>query len=169
MLVRLLLLGLMFFSLSFCVKHEMVAKFEPKQDFSGRLLVMDQKHRFQLDMDWAGDAKQGNVRLTHGLSGRIVDVRWMNETMRWRDNQQSLSWQMLTVDELLDMGVIFPPWVMAKIFAGDLPATMMSKDQRTWQGKLAEHELKIIWASAQQKVELVDLKRGKKAGVMFDE
>jgi len=169
MYLRLLLLCTIAFSLSFCVKHEAKTEFKPKQDFSGRLLVLSQKHRFQLDMDWAGNATQGKVRLTHGLSGRIVDVRWLNQTMTWRDNQQVLSWQTLTEDDLLEMGVIFPPWVMAKIFMGDLPDTMHTKNQRTWKGQIAKHELQIVWADTQQKVELVDLKRGKKAVVMFDE
>lgn len=169
MRLRFIMLFLMLFSLTFCAKHEMNAAFESKHDFSGRLLVMGASHRFQVEMDWAGDAGQGSIRLTHGMSGRIVDVRWQGRVMAWRDNQQSQAWQPLTEIDLQNMGVIFPPWVMARVFTGDLPDTMVSKDQRIWQGTMAGNELKIVWASAQQKVELTDIKNGRKAVVVFDE
>ncbi|MDX8384474.1 MAG: hypothetical protein R8M45_10360, partial [Ghiorsea sp.] len=86
------------------------AVFEPFTSFSGRLLVMNPKHRLQFEVDWQGDEQQGDLRITHAVSGRIIYVKWQDEAMLMLDAQQSLVWHALSEVELLDIGVMLPPW-----------------------------------------------------------
>ncbi|MCF6207951.1 MAG: hypothetical protein L3J61_00995 [Ghiorsea sp.] len=153
-----------------CVKHvDMPQDFTPISTFSGRLLVVSPGKRFQVEVDWQGSAEKGQLRLTHGLSGRIVDVAWQGQQMRWRDHSQSQQWYDLSEKELLDMGVLLPPWTLAKVFAGDMPKAMHTKDNRTWQGVWDGVSLKVKWASRQQRVEITDMKHGRRAVVIFNE
>jgi hypothetical protein len=167
--INLLCVVLLLLTLAACAKHDAgQLSFLPITTFSGRLLVIDQKHRFQVEIDWQAEEKQGKLRLTHALSGRVVHVTWQDEKMFWHDNAQNISWEPLSRQALLDMGVILPPWVLAKVFLGDYPSTMHSKDNRLWKGRWGSNELKIKWASEQQRVELVDFKQGKRAVVIFN-
>lgn len=168
--VRLVILCLLPFILGACVKQNtVVEKFTPVSAFSGRILVMSQSHRFQLAVDWKSRGEQGEMRLTHGSSGRIVDIVWRNKKMRWRDNAQSVLWADLSEQALIEMGVILPPWLLANIFLGEMPDTMVTEDNRAWKGTWAENRLSVRWASKQQKVDLLDIKHGRRVVVVFDE
>ena len=165
--LSLLLLTLLF---SACVKHEQrQSDFKPVTNFSGRLLVMDQNHRFQVEVDWQGNEESGILRLTHAMSGRVIYVSWREQTMLWHDNDKTKVWQPLSEQALLDMGIILPPWVLVKVFAGEYPNTMHTKDHRLWKGVWGDRELTIKWASQQQRLELVDFKHGKRAVIIFNE
>jgi len=158
--------------LSACVKHATVEQsLSPIEKFSGRLLVVSTAKRFQVEIDWLGQVQKGELRLTHAASGRIVDVTWEHESMLWRDNEH-MGWSPLSENELSDMGVILPPWMLAKIFLGEMPSTMITKDQRTWRGtwlyNKSKLDLSIRWASDRKRVELTDLKHGKKAVVIIN-
>jgi len=161
----LLLLSLV---VSGCAKHDAVMpEFTPVMQFSGRVLVMTNAKRFQLELDWQADAYGGSMRLTHGMSGRVIDVVWRGKQMRWRDNHQDGHWRALTEEALKDMGIPMPPWQMAKVFQGTLPDTMTTKDYRTWQGRWLGVPLRIRWADQQQRVELLDMKQGWRVVVIF--
>ena len=165
------LLGLLM--LGACAKHVIEDRGSvPIEAFSGRLLVMATAKRFQVDIDWQGKEDNGSLRLTHASSGRIVDVIWENRSMLWRDNLNH-NWQPLTEQALSEMGVILPPWVLAKVFLGDLPNSMKTKDNFTWKGNWFyggnKLDLKIRWSSDRKRVELVDMKHAKKAVVIIDE
>ena len=159
--------------LSACVKHTEEGQIcTPIEPFSGRLLVMSTTKRFQVDIDWKGVEQKGELRLTHVSSGRIVDVLWEHESMFWHDNENA-DWSPLTEVELNDMGVILPPWILAKIFLGEMPNTMSTKNQLTWKGswvhKKTNVELTVRWASDRKRVELVDIKHGRKVVVIINE
>jgi len=165
------LCGLML--LGACAKHNIEHQsFVPVDTFSGRLLVMATTKRFQVDIDWQGDEQKGALRLTHASSGRIVDVLWEHETMFWRDNKH-VGWRPLTEKELEEKGVLLPPWVLARIFMNDMPSSMETKDKLAWKGswiyKETTLDLSIRWASDRKRVELKDLKHGKKLVVIINE
>ncbi|MDQ7005018.1 MAG: hypothetical protein Q9N67_08950 [Ghiorsea sp.] len=154
--------------LASCVRHvEMVAAYKPITSFSGRLLVFDQKHRFQVELDWLANEEKGMLRLTHALSGRVVFVRWQGQDMYWRDNDKMLNWQGMSVAQLHDMGVLLPPWTLAHIFLGKYPDTMQSKDERMWKGTWDGYKLQVKWGSDYKRVEITDFKRGRKAIVII--
>jgi len=156
--------------LTSCVKHEpLTTAYQPITTFSGRLLVISPKHRFQVEIDWQADDKHGQLRLTHALSGRVVNVEWQGKRMFWHDNAEVLNWQPLSEQALKDMGVIFPPWILAKIFLGQYPDTMQSKGKQMWQGTWSGHQLQIKWSNEYQRLELIDFKRGQKAVVIIHE
>ncbi|PCI02041.1 MAG: hypothetical protein COB79_03075 [Zetaproteobacteria bacterium] len=152
-----------------CVKHEAAPTFEPITTFSGRLLVMDTKHRFQVELDWMANEKQGNLRITHALSGRVVFVQWKNKVMFWRDNDKTVAWESLSKQELKDMGVILPPWTLARIFLGQYPKTMQTKDEQLWKGTWDDARLQIKWSDTFRRVEITDFKQGKRAIVIIHE
>jgi len=154
-----------------CVKHDVVvAELRPIAEFSGRLLVINQAHRYQLEIDWRADEKQGQLRLTHGLTGQVVDVSWQEETMLWRNSTTHTAWQPLSAEELKRYGIIFPPWILRRIFLGEMPDTMKTKDGRLWKGMWDEEtHLTVRWSATQQRVEMIDMKHGRKAVVIFNE
>ncbi|MDQ6988413.1 MAG: hypothetical protein Q9M19_00925 [Mariprofundaceae bacterium] len=151
-----------------CVKHDEAIVFKPISSFSGRLLVMSQAHRFQMEVDWQGDRQQGGMRLTHAATGRIVDVSWLDGTMLWRDNREEPVWRALSQAQLLDMGMLLPPWALARILSGDYPEAMQTKGQRTWQGLWSEDvRLKIRWSQTWDRLEITDMRYGKRLVVVF--
>ncbi len=154
--------------LAACVKNtEVLPAYEPITSFSGRLLVFDQKHRFQLELDWLANEDKGMLRLTHALSGHVVFVRWQGEDMYWRDNAKVLNWQGMSVSQLHEMGVLLPPWTLAKIFLGQYPRTMYSRDKLLWRGEWDGYPLQVKWVEGYKRVEIVDFKRGRKAVVLI--
>jgi hypothetical protein len=156
--------------LASCAKHESLeSAYTPITTFSGRLLVISPKHRFQVEIDWQADEKQGQLRLTHAVSGRVVNVQWQGKKMFWHDNAQMLNWQPLSQQALKDMGVILPPWMLAKIFLGKYPSTMQSKDNQVWKGTWAGNTMKIKWSNAYHRLELTDYKHGQRAVVIINE
>ena len=165
--VQLLVLVLLMAS---CVKHSDVPqKFEPITTFSGRLLVISPEKRFQVDVDWQGTSEKGQLRLTHGLSGRVVDVAWLGHSMRWRDSSQTQQWRYLPKESLLDMGILLPPWTLAKVFSRNMPPSMKAKGNGVWQGIWDTVSLKIKWFGGQRRVEITDMKHGRRAVVIFHE
>jgi len=154
-----------------CVKHDVpIAELKPIAEFTGRLLVINQAHRYQMEIDWQADDKQGKLRLTHALTGQVVDVAWQEKTMLWRNSATHTTWQPLSVKQLKRYGIIFPPWVLRRIFLGEMPDTMKTKDGRLWQGMWSDDiHLMVRWSATQQRVEMVDMKHGRKAVVIFDE
>ncbi len=155
--------------LASCVKHEPLnTAYTPITTFSGRLLVMAPKHRFQVEIDWQANEEKGQLRLTHALSGRVVFVRWQGHRMFWLDNHEQLSWQPLSAQALKDMGIILPPWQLAKIFLGQMPDSMHSKDKRKWEGAWLGTPMQIKWSSNYKRLELIDYKHGQRAVVMID-
>jgi len=153
-----------------CVKHSNTQQdFEPITTFSGRLLVVSPEKRFQVDVDWQGTSEKGQLRLTHGLSGRVVDVAWLGQRMRWRDSSQTQQWHELSEKGLLDMGVLLPPWILAKVFARKMPPSMKAKGNNVWQGVWGVVPLKIKWIGGQRRVEMTDMKHGRRAVVIFNE
>jgi len=151
-----------------CVKHsDTPHKFKPITAFSGRLLVISPEKRFQVDVDWQGVSEKGQLRLTHGLSGRVVDVVWLGRHMRWRDSSQSQQWRELKEKDLLDIGVLLPPWTLAKVFARHMPRSMQAKGNGVWQGVWDTVSLKIKWIDGQRRVEITDMKHGRRVVVIF--
>jgi len=165
--VACLLLVLMFAS---CVKHDATTEvFEPISTFSGRLLVLDPKHRFQVELDWQSNEDKGTLRLTHALSGRMVFLQWQDKRMFWHDNNSTLNWSSMSEEKLKDMGVILPPWTLAKVFMGQYPSSMKTKDHQLWKGTWGDNALQIKWSNHYHRVELTDFNRGQKAIVIINE
>jgi len=166
--MRIMVLTLALLLFASCAKHDSAGNsFEPITSFSGRILVFDVKQRFQLELDWMASEERGHLRLTHALSGRVMFVQWKGQKMFWRDNHQALNWQPLTTKELTDMGVILPPWTLAKVFLGQYPASMKTKNDLLWKGKWDDSQLQIKWSKSYKRVELTDFKAGRKAVVII--
>jgi len=130
---------------------------------------MNPAHRWQFEVDWQGDEAQGDLRITHGLSGRVVYVKWVQQSMTMLDSSQSALWRPLSQASLLEMGVMLPPWTLARVFLGDLPSTMHSQDKHTWQGSWGEAKLRLRWSNSFHKLELLEMKHGRRLVLLFDE
>ncbi|MDQ6979762.1 MAG: hypothetical protein Q9M09_06220, partial [Mariprofundaceae bacterium] len=59
----------------------------PYPQLSARLIVMQPNHRWQVMMDWQGNAHAGTARLTHAASGRVLLIRWQGKQTKMLDNQ----------------------------------------------------------------------------------
>ncbi|MDQ6995316.1 MAG: hypothetical protein Q9M18_06945 [Mariprofundaceae bacterium] len=132
--------------------------------FQGRLLVFSPKHRFQVLIGWHADLHQGYARLTHAASGRVMELHWQGEHLRMRDNQVSTS-QWRTVDEKQwqEMGIVLPPWSLAKILHHQMPQSLHSNDGKLWKGKINGSVIQVQWKQNNHLLTIMDITHGRKA------
>ncbi len=144
------------------------ASIGPYTQFSGRLIVMEPKHRWQVTVQWRGDPDSGTVRLTHAATQRIVELAWEGELLRIRDNQQAGDhWQVITQEKLATHGIILPPQQLAGILTGHIPPSFTEKESGEWEGKINGSFLKMKWLASQHRLELMDISQGRKATLII--
>jgi len=136
----------------------------PFTQFSGRLIIIDSAHRWQVLIDWNGTPESGSARLTHGASNRIVNIQWRQDRIRLQDNlDPARQWRNVSADELQKQGIILPPAAIARILSGDMPASLSSKHQNEWEGAIGDTSVRIRWFPDSKRLELTDVSHGRKA------
>jgi len=132
--------------------------------FQGNLLVFSPKHRFQVSIQWQADLKQGHARLTHPASGRVVELRWQEESLSMRDNQANQpSWHAVHEEQWQNLGIVLQPWKLAKVLHHRMPQGLHSKDGKIWQGKLNHSVIRLHWQNNYHLLTMIDITRGRKA------
>jgi len=138
--------------------------------FQGSLLVFSPKHRFQVQIQWQADLQQGHARLTHPASGRVVELRWQNKLLSMRDNQlNGQQWQTMTLEQLYDMGIVLPPWVLANILHRQIPKNLHSQGNNRWKGVLNHSVIQLHWQNNGHRLTMTDITHGRKAILRIDE
>jgi len=139
----------------------------PYHSFSGRLLVSQPRKRWQVAIDWqAKIAETGKIRLSHSLSGAVVDFRWTATSMQIRDNQLPY-WRYIQQQELAKHGLVIPPIQLASILLGHIPAHFIQKKHDTWESKASGDLIRLRWQSSLQKLTITDLKHGRIAKLII--
>lgn len=149
--------------------HESPTVIGPFITFSGRLIVIEPTRRWQVIVDWNGTPEEGDVRLTHAASNRIVLVKWDNENILILDNaDQSGSWRSISGEALAEKGIILPPRQLARILSGEMPAGLIEKQHGEWEGRIDDSFLRIKWFDEKQHLELIDVTHGRTATLIIN-
>jgi len=137
--------------------------------FQGSLLVFSPKHRFQVLIEWSADVNQGHARLTHPASGRVVELRWQGEVLSMRENQASgRLWKHIKLEQLYDMGIVLPPWVLAKVLHRQIPPSLHPQGHDVWQGKMNDSVIQLRWQNDYHRLTMTDITHGRKAILRMD-
>jgi len=138
--------------------------------FDGRLLMLQPNKRWQVQIHWQGTPEQGIVRLTHAASGRIIQLKWHNQSMWILDNQETSSktsprpaFRPIHADELQRHGLILSPQTLASILQGHIPNSLKRKKTNLWQGRLQEHLFRLLWQADNHKLTITDMTHGSTA------
>lgn len=132
--------------------------------FQGRLLVFSPKHRFQVLIQWQANLSQGYARLTHPASGRVVEIRWYGKQLSMRDNQTDTpTWRPIDDKQWQKMGIVLPPWTLAKVLHHQMPRALHSKDGEIWKGKINGGVIQLHWQNDYHLLTMVDITHGRKA------
>jgi len=140
----------------------------PYQNFSGRLIVIEPKRRWQVLLKWQAEtAEQGRVRFTHAATGSVVELKWQYENIQVRDNKHP-GWQIIGQQKLSELGIIMPPQQLASILLGNMPSHFKYKNDDTWESRQTGDLIRLHWQASRQKLSLTDIKHGRKATLIID-
>jgi len=138
------------------------ASIGPFPAFDGRLIVIEPTRRWQVIVHWQGERQQGAARFTHAASGRVAEIRWQGQTIELRDGENPY-WRPIHNTQLAEHGIVLPPQQMAAILTGHLPASLHTKDNNRWEGRLQGSFIRLQWQPAEQRLELTDVTHGRRA------
>jgi len=147
----------------------MPASIGPYSDFSGRLIVIEPKRRWQVLLKWQTEtAEQGKVRLTHAATNRVVELQWQHEHIQVRDNEHP-DWQIIGQQKLTELGIVLPPQQLASILLGNMPAHFKRKNDNTWESRQTGDLIRLHWQAKRQKLSMTDLKHGRQATLFIQQ
>jgi len=133
------------------------------ESLQGQLLVMEPLHRWQVLIQWQASLEKGVLRLTHAASGRVADIQWQNQRIQMRDNQGEGLWQPVTLEQLMQMGIVVAPWELAAIFHQQVPKPLDYLGDGVWKGVLHGSLVRIRWQQEEYKLTMVDMTHGRTA------
>ncbi len=141
----------------------------PYADFSGRLIVIEPKRRWQVLLKWQTEtSEQGKVRLTHAATNRVVEVQWQHEHIQVRDNEHP-DWQIIGQQKLMELGIVLPPQQLASILLGNIPAHFKQKSDNTWESRQTGGLIRLHWQASRQKLSMIDITHGRQATLLIEQ
>lgn len=144
------------------------ASIGPYSEFTGRLLVMEQQRRWQVQVQWkALEQESGWLRLTHAASNTIIELRWQRQAMQMRDNSTN-SWQAISQRELADQGIVLPPRQLAALLLGKTPEHFRLKagkdrDHLVWESRGLDAFIRLQWQESRHRLTMTDMTHGRRA------
>jgi len=140
----------------------------PFATFEGRLLAITPAQRWQASLSWrAPQVERGALRLVHAASGFVLEAKWDKPRLWLRDSHHA-AWRSVSPSELKRHGLLLPPWTMAALLQGELPAGFRRRDGNIWQGHLDGALVRIVWQAAQRRLELTDITHGRRLVLLID-
>lgn len=135
--------------------------------FSGRLIVITPKQRWQTTIQWRSPSEEeGWLRLTHAATGRIVELRWQGNRMWVRDNLAPQP-RSLEGKDLADQGIPLDPRTLSAFLHGRLQ-NATRKGPRTWSMNTPTSRIELRWDRKGRRLTLLDAKHGNKALIVID-
>jgi len=117
----------------------------PYPAFSGRLIVMEPSRRWQVAIDWQShEPTTGTLRLSHAVTGTVVDFRWTDAYMQIRDNEFP-HWRHIQQQELTEHGLVLPPVQLANILLGYMPKYFHQTKPGTWESTDSGSLIRLRW------------------------
>ena len=140
----------------------------PYSEFSGRLLVMQPRRRWQVSLQWASsNPEQGWLRLTHAASNSVVELRWQDQEMQLRSNTHT-AWQAISEQQLAEQGIVLPPQQLAALFLGRIPEHFVQKpaegqNEIIWETLGMKPFIRLQWRASSQRLSMTDMTHGRRA------
>lgn len=139
----------------------------PYHQFSGRLLVMEPNRRWQVSIDWRSpSAESGRLRLTHAATGTVVELIWQDRHMLLRDSGHP-EYRPVTLTELQDHGIVIPPWTLAAILLGRMPADFQATSPSAWEAHMDGALIRLQWNPDRRRLVLTDVTHGRQATLII--
>ncbi len=134
----------------------------PFTTFHGRMIVMTPSRRWQVSIQWqTEDARRGYLRLLHPSTGFVLEARWKRPQVELRDSKYP-QWRNVSIAEMQQQGILLPPWEMAAILQGDIPASFHVIGAGRWQRHVDDTLLRLQWQAGQQRLTLTDITHGRR-------
>ena len=155
-----------------CAKQPLFTSAEPTtigpySNFSGRLIVIEPKRRWQVILQWHADTpERGDLRLTHAASGTVVEFRWFGSRMQSRDNQSQL-WKAVDAAQLATQGMVIPPQQLASILLGKMPADFIEKRPNLWESSASGSLIRLQWEASSKQLMMTDTKHGRQVKLLI--
>ncbi|MDX8407337.1 MAG: lipoprotein insertase outer membrane protein LolB [Mariprofundaceae bacterium] len=147
---------------------EKTAVMGPYSEFSGRLLVMQPRRRWQVSLQWAASSPgQGWLRLSHAASNSVIELRWQNQDMQLRSNTHT-AWQAISERQLAEQGIVLPPQQLAALLLGHVPDHFVQKpgngrDDIIWESQGLKSFMRLQWRASSQRLSMTDMTHGRRA------
>ncbi len=139
----------------------------PYTEFSGRLIVIEPKRRWQVIVNWkAPSPESGWLRLTHAVTGTVVEFRWLHGLMEVRNNN-SVQWNNIDQQQLSAQGIVLPPQQLASLLLGKMPAHFKQKKKAVWESKASGSLIRIEWDTEKQRLIMTDILHGRRATLII--
>ncbi len=139
----------------------------PYASFSGRLIVFDPSRRWQVSIDWqATQVHTGKLRLTHALSGTVVDFRWADNRMQVRDDKAPY-WRSIQQHELTELGIVLPPTQLASILLNQTPEHFHQIKTDTWESMDSGSPIRLRWQKKLHTLTINDVKQHRTARLII--
>lgn len=140
----------------------------PYAGFSARLLVIEPTRRWQVMVNWSGDANEGQARFTHAASNRVLLVHWLGGTTEMLDNQDPEHvWKPISSSELAKQGMIIAPSILASILHNNIPSSFKYIGKGRWQGSASMKGIAMFWRSEAEILKISNLSRGREITLMI--
>jgi len=137
-------------------------KIGPFTAFHGRMIVLTPSRRWQVSIQWQSeDARRGQLRLLHPSTGFVLEARWQQPKVEFRDSKFP-QWRNVSISEMQQQGILLPPWEMAAILQGRIPASLHAIGNDRWQGHVDNSLLRLQWQAEQQRLTLTDITHGRR-------
>ncbi|MDX8412232.1 MAG: hypothetical protein R8K46_10255 [Mariprofundaceae bacterium] len=126
--------------------------------FRTHLIVLEPEARWQATVDWrAKDADNGLARLTHIVSGRIVELRWRQGNLWLRDNQtDSCDWHRIPARQLIRHGISLLPGDVILLLNGQTPPDFTPNPAGGWQGQRFDKNIHVTWNAERKRLTIID-------------
>ncbi len=136
----------------------------PYDAFNARLLVMEPEHRWQVMLRWSGQAHQGEARLNHAASGRVLRIRWQDQFIAVLDNRvKPVGWRGITAEDMAKRGLVIPPSQLAAIFHNHIPREFHYIGKGQWKGSGIFQGVRMLWKPSRQQLTISDIAHGREA------
>jgi len=157
--------------LTSCVKAPPEISSRSYDEFSARLMVMEPAHRWQVLVNWHSNGKDGGwLRLTHALTGRIVELRWQQKRLWLRDNRAAdTTWREIDLDLLASYGIPLFPMDVTRFLRGTAPDDFTRTGESMWTGKRLNSLIRVKWNPRGRVLRISDIKNGKIAILIINE
>lgn len=139
----------------------------PYSNFSGRLIIIEPKHRWQVSVQWRMEnSKSGDIRLTHAATGTVVELHWSETDIKVRSSQTK-EWKLITMNELHRQGIVVPPQQLASILLGRMPSHYAEIESNLWESRDEGSPIRLQWTPSLQKLTMTDIKHGRMATLII--
>ncbi len=141
----------------------------PYHRVTARILVMEPKHIWQAMMDWQSEqADEGEIRIVHALSGRIVQFRWRHDKMWLRDNQAgSPRWRPISKKGLASHGIIISPRELSEFLGGHVPSGFQPTGLNRWSTHRNNSHVRVEWNAQKKRLIFSDISHGRKVIIII--